>query len=97
MNFHVGQKVVCIDDNFSRKFVTNPVMSKIYTLREVYPFADGIGVLLDEIRNEPRQWSDDYGEPGFRASRFRPVVEKKTDISIFTEMLKPRVLVRSLD
>jgi hypothetical protein len=36
-----------------------------------------------ELRQSKR-----YRKWGFNASRFRPVVERKTDISIFTAMLK---------
>jgi len=37
------------------------------------------------------EWS---WEPGFHPRRFRPVIERKTDISIFTEMLTPKVRER---
>jgi hypothetical protein len=30
-----------------------------------------------------------FGQRGFFARRFRPLVEKKTDISVFTALLKP--------
>jgi hypothetical protein len=45
---------------------------------------------LDEIKNPVLRYTDgDVGEIPFAAFRFRPVVERKTDISIFTAMLKP--------
>jgi hypothetical protein len=87
-----GQKIVCIDDGgfpISRAngFAT-PVKDVVYTIREMiyYPHQDCMGLMLQEIRNPviPRK-----GEITFRESKFRPVVEKKTDISIFTAMLKP--------
>lgn len=66
----------------------SPVVGQIYTvLREL---TDGGGdrvYHLVELRRGPiarSQWGEDAG---YRVLRFRPVVERKTDISIFTKML----------
>lgn len=92
MNFRVGQKVVCVDMNtygrLSRwKGERVPNADQVYTIRAVFVSDDGldeVGVLLEEIRN-PINWTGQ--EFGFLASRFRPVVERKTDISTFTKIL----------
>lgn len=83
--FRVGQRVVCIkaDGLLSAKPLT---LHAIYTIRSIWDDSiDGPGVCLEEVANEmhPR------GEFGYRPHRFRPIVENKSDISIFTEMLKP--------
>jgi len=44
---------------------------------------------LDEIVNPITNWITGPDEIAFIAARFRPVTEKKTDISIFTRMLNP--------
>ena len=64
-----------------------PVLNGIYTIRDFVP-ADVYGpeqIRLVEIRN-PSGGRWEY-EPSFAPKRFRPAVERKTDISIFTEML----------
>jgi hypothetical protein len=63
----------------------------IYTVRAVgsYPTAPGmLSLWLVEIVRPVISLDEaPYGEPPFAAARFRPVVERKTDISIFTAML----------
>lgn len=81
MTFHVGQKVECIDDEGQpvREGDTPVKKGAVYTLRDVFDFFGEEGVRLQEITN-PR-------DRGYHSWRFRPIVEKKTDISIFTAML----------
>ena len=82
MTFRVGQKVVCVNP------CNDLVRGRVYTiLKTGVCFHDGKNrsiVLVDQTR---------FGAPSgrlpFFAERFRPVVERKTDISIFTQMLKP--------
>jgi hypothetical protein len=72
--FYVGQKVVCVDDH------DTDLVSKggLYVVRVVrLPYLELSGV-------RGLGWND-----GMMASRFRPVVERKTDISIFKAMLNP--------
>jgi hypothetical protein len=100
--FHVGQKVVCLDDSSESldgtKFIEKDA---IYTIRWVGIFDLG-GIIVPtlclrlaginrgegvwDIRHSNREAA--YDMP-YRATRFRPVIERKTDISIFTEMLTP--------
>ena len=100
MNFRVGQKVVCVDD--CKDLFGQPSglrVGTVYTVRGIdrdeksISFNGAPGVYLIGIFRERMSGR----ERSYRAIRFRPVVEKKTDISIFTEMLKPRELVRSHD
>lgn len=95
MIFKIGQKVVLVDasgwDAHDYILWDYPKQGDVYTIREIVPIAElGFNCLrLEEIRNEPAR-SREIGElmePCFRASRFRPLAEKKTDISIFTAML----------
>jgi hypothetical protein len=88
MAFRVGQKVVCVD---ASGLTTNRPLSigAVYTIRELYddPF-NGLGVMLEEIINSMCS----TGEYGYRSVRFRPIVERKTDISMFTKMLTDKRL-----
>ncbi|WCK26614.1 hypothetical protein [Agrobacterium pusense] len=95
--FTVGQKVI-----LARSFgaisllraaedgVTLPVKGVVYTIRE---FDDqrsegfGLALRLNEITNVPH-YSNGL-EPSFMVSLFEPVVERKTDISVFKAMLNP--------
>lgn len=102
-SFHVGQNVVLVDDSpvdfrgctsraDGRKAGARyPSVGPIYTIREVYIASNGlVGLLLDEIDNREACLSLGLSrEIGFPAIRFRPVVERKTDISIFKAMLSP--------
>lgn len=85
MAFRVGQKVVCVDAH-DIEVVTGLVLGATYTVHGIAP-TDGYGThgifLCEVLPPEPLSG----GLYGFRASRFRPAVERKTDISIFTEML----------
>lgn len=90
MNFRVGQKVVCIDADPSLDgYVhTQLCLNSIYTVRgiDTEPDALGnIGLWFVEIADAPTRGGK--FTTSFRASRFRPAVERKTDISIFTKML----------
>lgn len=97
MSFHVGQRVVCVDDasrpgllwSIGKAWGDLDGLRKgtIYTVRgiELAP----IGVLTLKLREIVRKSPPGTGnlDAGFAAFRFRPVVE--TDISIFTAMLNP--------
>lgn len=76
MSFRVGQEVVCVDDS-------GTIMVRkgaIYIVADVYmPYLRLEGVYDGVTPPTVKQ--------GMRATRFRPVVERKTDISVFTEML----------
>jgi len=97
--FHVGQKVVCVNDVWVRIWddVECPlVKGEVYTIagfsapdKSIGP--DRIirmisGVILQEVSNPTAKRGEDCG---FCPTRFRPLVEKKTDITVFTEMLRP--------
>lgn len=99
--FHVGQKVVCVDverrpagnkvprdkaESVGAKF---PEKGNVYTIRELYLSNKGTpGVLLEEIENVYASFSLGFSsEIGFDADRFRPVIERKTSIEIFQAML----------
>lgn len=100
--FYVGQKVVCIwDDYASRKDMGTlqwlertphtPVKDLVYTVRTYEP--DGgniIGIRVNEIVNPSSTFYGSNAEPQFAPWLFLPIVEKKTDISIFTKMLTER-------
>ena len=95
MNFHVGQKVVCVDDTFTHTPLyigtQRPTAGATYTIRYVgasaQPSRDGVVVLLEEIVNPIRHYGNGPYEPGWHRGRFRPLVI--TNIDVFTKMLAP--------
>lgn len=93
--FHVGQKVVCVDDTGDRvgRTETFPVKGVVYTIRACGQY----GVHLEEIINQPQQYIQDYGEVFFKARRFRPLIERKTDIGFAHEILRKATRKRSVD
>lgn len=102
-NFHVGQKVVCIDA--AERDETHPeanvidgmdglTKGAVYTIRSIQidPGWGETTVCLSEIiRGRLSRFRGVEYEAGFSPERFRPVVERKTSIAIFHEILnKPR-------
>ena len=99
-HFHVGQKVVCIEDEWP-SHVPSPIKKGVvYTIAEILPpdlseSFDGWDVRrsirLVEVKNNLADVDS------FNQARFRPVVERKTDISQFKAMLnyQPKVVVIS--
>ena len=96
MSFHVGQKVVCVKDDFGSSWACvqrKPRRGRIYTVRASLTFdyvVEGITptILLKEIINPVEHWDDGLrAEISFWVGRFRPITERKTDISLFEKML----------
>lgn len=97
MTFRVNQKVVCVEAFGGIE--PRLVRGRVYTIASVRWVEDCndsfLGVTLAELQTE--ETDEYYAE--FFASRFRPVVDRKTDISTFTKMLNPsledmRALIR---
>jgi hypothetical protein len=91
MMFRLGQKVVCVDDDIVGKNPTSiipphlPKLHQVYTVRGFIKSDDGREfVYLCEIVNPIRN----NHEPAFAPFRFRPIVERKTDISFAHEILR---------
>jgi hypothetical protein len=92
-----GRKVVCIRswrNPLTRADVIVPTKDEIYTVRDTgFGWFSGVrlpALRLVEIRNEPFE-AREFGirEPMYRSLDFRPIVERKTDITCFKEMLTP--------
>jgi hypothetical protein len=96
--FAPGQNVICVDDKgFTLTYTQTPVAGCIYPVRRVRPDLDGkwqpvVGVLLHEVVNPTRRLTFPDGvridEPGFVATRFRPV--RDTSIDVFRKLLEPQ-------
>lgn len=92
MAFYVGQKVVCVADAVQpgRLWVDGvpPKEGAIYTIASIVINGSGTQALV--LVEAPRgPISHALGAYGYHAWRFRPIVERKTDISIFKAMLNP--------
>lgn len=101
MNCHfvVGQKVVCVNamTNDSKVKLPELVAGNIYIIRKVAVqsipgiFPEELSVWVEGVAREivlcGTVVCDDFG---FRPDRFRPVVTRKTDISIFNNMVIER-------
>jgi hypothetical protein len=97
MTFRVGQKVVCIRDKSiltqgrrRPKWPAAIAVGGVYTILDIelsLLVSHGeAGLRFEECRVEAYEcgW-----ETAFPASCFRPLLERKTDISIFKKMLVP--------
>lgn len=94
MSFHVGQKVICIADNWTPKHKGDilPRKDAIYTVRDLHftPWSiPSRSLRLVEIVNIEKQYIECFGECWFTVTAFRPLIERKTDISTLTALLDP--------
>jgi hypothetical protein len=87
----VGERVVCTDasklphtcDELSSDVPNWVVDGSQYTIREIQEYDFGaVGVLLEEIRNEPRYFwlIDRTTEPMFKISRFRRLKPREVQV-----------------
>lgn len=95
-----GQKVVCINDTFS-EFIRAiyrqlPVKGKTYTIREVFLGRERIvkggdsatvGLLLEELKNDPDMFHAGKQELGFSSERFAPMEEVPAEHAEEEELL----------
>jgi hypothetical protein len=98
--FSVGQKVVCIAPHpeWEERGCIVPKVGGLYTVRAI---DETDGLLLEEVINEGcLAWLDTAsglpvtpGEDSFWQQRFRAVVKRKTDISIFKKMLDEAAVI----
>jgi hypothetical protein len=83
-NFHVGQQVVCVDDQWDDDDqVERPVRGRVYTIRSIIGSLDCLQLV--EISNRPKRYREGYAECAFFSRRFRPL--RKTSIEVFERML----------
>ncbi|MCK1367662.1 hypothetical protein [Bradyrhizobium sp. 62] len=99
MTFRVGQKVVCVSEHTCTdtrllpggKYVPIwPVVGEVYTVRGL---TSGVPLkrpllFLEELVNPVATFLEGKFEMGWNPERFRPLIERKTDISVFTEILR---------
>lgn len=81
--FHVGQKVVCVDDTdypmehkLGAGYARGLRKGAVYTIASIRSTPTNVFLRIAELDNN-----------GWSSVRFRPAVERKTDISIFKELL----------
>ena len=87
MSFKPGQRVVCIDGDFSmhpmifEHYSCLPKKDQIYTVRKIRPAGAEGGILLEEIKNDPIFFHAYQGklEPAFKATRFAPLDELESE------------------
>jgi len=98
----VGMKVVCVDGTRNDKCdgpEVWPTKASVYTIRGIRrsAFYGTTQIYLAEINNPPlRYWDEpEPYEGAFNVSRFKPLRERKSDISVFRAMLvnPPKELV----
>lgn len=79
MNFRIGMKVACVDP------IGPLTKGRVYTVLGLSKGKVTGALILDvDCWANPER----YGN-GWYACRFRPIVDRKTDISIFKRMLVP--------
>ncbi len=97
MKYRVGQKVVYIGPDFSGNLLLlasgrrAPVPRSVYTVRGRMVMGSGEpGYVFEEIVNEPGVCivSGLFGEMHTNERFLRPLIERKTDISAFHEILR---------
>lgn len=96
LDWKVGDSVVCVSQPEDKGWgYERPIVNHVYTLRRIgVSVAGAVTVKLNEIVNPEREYPSArfgplYGEIGFQAKHFRPVIKRTTDISIFRALLNP--------
>lgn len=85
--FRIGQKVLCVAPAPTSEF-EGPIVGKTYIVRSL-DFCERANAAAIRVHGLTLPFIPEFGREGaFRASRFRPIAEKKTDISIFEEILR---------
>lgn len=89
MAFRIGQKVVCVkgfaDVARLYPFLNFPEEGATYTVSSIDAVYNGLR--FKEVTNPPFDVGLGPQIASFYPGRFRPVVERKTDISVFKAML----------
>jgi hypothetical protein len=91
--FRVGQRVVCVNQFLDRGCdEIQPKVGDVLTIRHISLGETDNGETMEglqflEIRNYPGNYRTGFLEVSFSSRAFRPVVEKKTDIGVFNEIL----------
>lgn len=87
MAFTVGMKVALVRETSMRSIdgTRDPSLNEVCTVAAVIDTPFGLNIDLVEY---PRP-ENNFAYRGWRAELFRPVTERKTDISVFKAMLKP--------
>lgn len=101
--FHVGQKVICINEDKEvpagivlLSSIEHPIKGKIYTIRDLrVSFTTGAPcILVEEMPDQTAAVIFNgelyFAQVLFRQDQFRPLVTRKTDISQFKAMLNPQ-------
>jgi hypothetical protein len=87
MTFRVGQKVVCVDDG------QDPLAPHACWLDGDKPTVGWIYTVMGYDKPDlgrPCIFINGFPDWSFLACRFRPLVERKTSIEVFTQMLNPQ-------
>jgi hypothetical protein len=81
--FRNGQKVVCINEGPDWMFRDTQIKKgRVYTVKDNLKVLGIDGITLYEVECKTA--------PGWTKSWFKPACNKKTDIRVFTRMLKKR-------
>lgn len=92
--FHIGQRVVCVDDRFAdrpewrRAVHTLPRLYATYTIRDIVREGTLTGFCFAEIVHQPAIFGGCPLEPAFNSANFRPLAT--SNIEAFKRMLAIR-------
>lgn len=86
MSFAVGQKIVCINDDWVLPLGGIPSDALVPQKDQVYVCAGYWGAIREYVFVF---LEEDRSRSGYLESHFRPLTERKTDITIFEQLLTP--------
>lgn len=93
--FHVGQKVVCVNADFTWGFegpkgkVVPPCLPVLRGIYVVSGFAEADRFGAEQLFLEEFPDPSEEDRISFAKERFRPLAEHKTDIAVFRALLNP--------
>jgi hypothetical protein len=104
-NFGIGDKVVCVDDKFppdiSKLYDALPVKDSTYVVRDIrlginLTLEGDVSVLLVGLVN-PKADSKANLERGFRADRFRPLEEMRSEMTASKQVEEKKELLQPVE
>lgn len=89
-NAKVGDKVVCIDGTPKFYIAGANILktNEVCTIRFIGLWKGDLDRVVIQTEEHINTHLNEYYEPAFNAANFKPLEKRKTDISVFTSMLK---------
>lgn len=97
-DWYAGMRIVCVEDEEFQEpegyYPDKPMKGVVYTVEAIWPFELDSRIIMVGLNEFRKRWQHRLRDGrvlryGFDARYFRPVLSRKSDISVFTALLNP--------